>query len=172
MNSNSKQILIFLAYLILQTILSRLTDFGPILFIAIYPLFIMTTNSGLSHNRLLLLSFIMGICVDLFTGQIVGLNSASILIMSLFQPRILRMIATHRVDMSNFKPGIDTLGFYRFTAYMLVLLAIYHISFSLIESFGFSFFIYNLPRMCISYAVNSVLMIVIEYGINSTVRRG
>jgi len=171
MNNNGKQILIFLAYLLLQTLLSRFVDFGPILFIAIYPLFIMTLDSGMSHNKLLLISFVMGICVDIFSGQIIGLNSAAILIMSLFQPRILRLVAAHKVDMVNFRPGISSMGFSRFASYMLILSGIYHLSFSLIESFSLSFFIYNLPRMALSYAVNALLIIIIEFGINSTTNK-
>ena len=171
MNSNGKLILAFLAYLFFQTLLSRFTDFGPIFFIAIYPLFIMTLDSGTSHNKVLLISFIMGLCVDLFSGQIVGLNSAAILIMSLFQPRILRLVASRKAEMDNFKPGIGTMGFLRFVSYMLILLAIYHISFSLIESFSLSFFIYNLPRMVVSYTGNALLIIIIEFGINSATNK-
>ena len=171
MNNNGKQILVFLAYLLLQTLLSRFADFGPILFIAIYPLFIMTLDSGISHNKLLLISFIMGICVDLFTGQIIGLNSAAILIMALFQPRTLRLVASRKIEIVDFRPAMGTMGFSRFASYMLILLAIHHISFSLIESFSFSFFIYNLPRMGVSYAVNVFLITIIEFGINSTINK-
>jgi hypothetical protein len=171
MNNIGKLILAFLAYLFLQTLLSRFTDFGPIYFVAIYPLFIMTLDSGTSHNRVLLLAFIMGFCVDIFTGQIIGLNSAAILIMSLFQPRILRVVAARKAEMDNFRPGIGTMGFYRFASYLLILMAIYHISFSLIESFSLSFFIYNLPRMGVSYAGNVLLIIILEFGISSTIKK-
>jgi len=171
MNNVGKLILGFLAYLLLQTLLGRFTDFGPIFFVAIYPLFIMTLDSGTSHNKVLLLSFMMGLSVDLFTGQIIGLNSAAILVMALFQPRILRVVAARKVEMDNFRPSIATMGFYRFASYLLILMAIYHISFSLIESFSFSFFIYNLPRMAISYAGNVLLIIILEFGISSTIKK-
>ena len=171
MSSSNRQIISFFGYLILQIILSRFVDFGPLLYIAIYPLFIMTLDTSVSHNKILLLSFIMGVCVDLTTGQIVGLSSAATLLMALLQPRILRLIIAHKMDLENFNPGFNSLGFSRFMAYLLILLAIHHISFSLIESFDILFFLQNLPRLGISFVANALLMMVIEYGINRVIGR-
>ena len=171
MSNNSRQILIFSGYLVLQTILSCFVDFGPLLYIAIYPLFIMTLDTGISHNKILVISFVMGICVDLLTGQILGLNSAATLFMAFLQPRILKLIIAHKVDLENFRPGLGTLGFSRFAAYMLILLSIHHISYSLIESFDILFFIHNLPRLGVSFAVNATLIMILEHGINRVIKR-
>ena len=171
MNNIGKHILIFLGYLLLQTLFSRFVDFGPLIFIAIYPLYIITLDTKTPLNSLFILAFAMGILVDIFSGQIIGLNSAATLVMALFIPIVLKPAMAHKTESDNFRPGLNTLGFSKFIVCLLILLAIHHVSYSLIESFSISFFIYNLPRMLVSYLVNILLITIIEYGINYTRRR-
>ncbi len=155
----------FLLVLAIQVVLSGLVDFGPLLNICIYPLFIITLPINIKANRLLLWAFAMGLATDYFTNSIMGLNSASAVFMAAAQPYLFGIIS-RKGDLENqIRPGLAQLGLVRFTNYLLISLLIHHTVLSFIESFGLANFLYNLPRMLVSLAANSLLIILTEYGI-------
>ncbi|MDP3397527.1 MAG: hypothetical protein Q8S23_00100 [Bacteroidales bacterium] len=155
----------FVAVLLVQIMLSGLVDFGPLVFIAIYPLFIFTLPINTPVNGLLLWAFAMGLAVDYFTNSIMGLNSSASLVMALLQPQIFKAVS-RKGDLENqIRPGLAQLGYAKFALYALILLTIHHIFFSMAESLGFTHFIYNLPRLFVSIAANTLLIILVEYSL-------
>jgi len=164
MRIKSGNLLLFAAFLITQVILSSLIDIGPLLFISVYPLFLLTLPTNTTFNKMLLWAFFMGIVVDYFTNSILGLNSSAALTLVLFQSKIFKLVC-RKGDLENqIRPGLRELGFVRFTTYIALSLAVHHISLSLVESFGLTSFIYNLPRVAVSLFANTILILVIEFG--------
>jgi len=161
----SGNIILFISFTITQIVLSGLIDFGPLLFISVYPLFLLTRPANTSLNSLLLWAFAMGMVVDYFTNSIMGINSAAALVMSLCQFRILRMVSRKGDLDTQARPGLRELGTIRFVIYLVSALLIHHTAISLAESFGVTHFIYNLPRMLISLVVNTLIILLIEFGI-------
>lgn len=152
-------------FVILQIVIAGLVDFGPLLFISIYPLFLLTLPVNISINKLMLWAFIIGLTIDYFSNSILGINSAASILMVISQPLIFKLIY-RKGDLENqIRPGMLQLGFTRFTAYIVICLAIHHIALTFIESFGLLSFIYNLPRIFISLAVNTILILIIEFGV-------
>jgi hypothetical protein len=161
----SGNIILFITFVITQIILSSLIDFGPLLFISVYPLFLLTRPANTSMNSLLLWAFTMGMVVDYFTNSIMGINSAAALVMTLLQFRILRLVSRKGDFDSQVRPGLRELGLIRFVSYIVAALLIHHIAISLAESFGMAHFLYNLPRMLISLFVNTLIIMLIEFGV-------
>ena len=161
----SGNIILFISFVITQIVLSSLIDFGPLLFISVYPLFLLTRPANTSLNSLLLWAFAMGMVVDYFTNSIMGINSAAALVMTLFQVRILRLVSRKGELDTQSRPGLRELGLIRFGVYILSALLIHHTAISLPESFGVTHFIYNLPRMLISLFVNTLIILLIEFGL-------
>ncbi len=160
----TSNLVLFIFFLIIQIILSALIDFGPLLFISVYPLFLITRPIHTPIPTLMIWAFVTGLAVDYFSNTILGMSSFASVIMVFFQFRILALIC-RKGDMDNqVRPGLRELGFTRFTAYLGASILIHHLSFSMVESFGFTHFIYNLPRVIVSILVNTVLIILIEYG--------
>lgn len=154
-----------MSFVILQILITGLIDFGPLLFISIYPLFLLTLPINISINKLMIWAFIIGITVDYFSNSILGINSAASIVMVICQPMVSKLLY-RKGDLENqIRTGMLQLGFARFTAYIVICLAIHHSVLTLIESFAFVAFIYNLPRIFISLAVNTVLIQIIEFGV-------
>lgn len=165
MRFNSSNFLLFIFFVILQIVVGGLVDFGPLLFIAIYPLFLLTLPINFSLNKLMLWAFFIGLTIDYFSNSILGISSAASIIMVTFQPWILKLIS-HKSDLENqIRPGMRQLGFYRFTAYITICLTLHHIALTLIEDFGLVGFSYHLPRILISILVNTILILIIEFGV-------
>lgn len=158
-------ILSFIGFVLLQTILSGLVDFGPLLFVSIYPLFLITIPLNVSLNRLMILAFVIGLTIDFFSNSIMGLNSAASIIMVVAQPKILKLLHRKGEIENQIRPGMRELGFNRFFAYLAINLIIHHTAITLIENFGFSNFQIILPRIVVSLLVNMLLILVLEYGV-------
>lgn len=155
----------FISFVILQIVITALIDFGPLLFIAVYPLFLLTLPINFSLSRLMLWAFLIGLAVDYFSNSILGISSAASIIMVVCQPKVFKLIY-RKGDLENqIRPGMRQLGLTRFTAYITISLAIHHIVLAFIENFGITGFIYNLPRVLISLSVNILLILIIEFGV-------
>jgi rod shape-determining protein MreD len=162
---NTNTFVIFAGFAILQILLTGLIDLGPLFFICVYPLFLLTLPLDFSTNRLMLWAFAMGLVIDYFSNSILGINSAASLVMVLVQPRLFKLIY-RKGDMENqLRPGLRELGIRRFFAYIALNLLIHHIALTTLESFGFAHFLQTLPRVLISLIVNTLLILVIEYGV-------
>jgi len=171
MKSRGSIFLSFISLLIVQIILSGLVDFGPLVFISVYPLFIMTLPINTSLNRMLLWAFAIGLAVDYFTNSVMGINSAATLVMALFQTQVFKAVS-RKGDLENqIRPGLSQMGGSKFTLYVLILLSIHHLFFSFAESLSITHFIYNLPRLCLSLAANTFLILLVEYGLFYKLRR-
>jgi len=155
----------FISFVILQIVITAFIDFGPLLFISIYPLFLLTFPINVSLNKLMLWAFIMGLTVDYFSNSILGTNSVASIVMVISQPKVFKLIY-RKGDLENqIRPGMRQLGLTRFTAYIAICLAVHHTVLAFIENFGIIGYIYNLPRVSISLAVNILLILIIEFGV-------
>lgn len=154
----------FFGLLILQSILSTVIDFGPLLFVAIYPLFLLTLPFNFSRNILMVLAFVMGLLVDYLSNSIMGISSAASLIMVLFYPRILKLILPKGEMEGERRVTLRSLGVESYLLFILSNLLIHHLALILIENGGFSLFLYNTPRLLISLTFNTMVIFVIEYG--------
>ncbi len=157
-------IILFISFVVMQIVMAGLTDFGPLYYLSVYPLFLITMPVDTHINKLLVWAFLTGLTIDYFSNYIMGINSAASVMMVAMQPRIFRLIY-RKGDLENqIRPGMKEMGFSRFTYYMISCLAVFHITFSLAESFGMMHFVYNLPRTLVSLTANSILILIIEYG--------
>lgn len=89
----------------------------------VYTWFVLRTKRGTSRILLMVLSFILGLAVDIF-GNTPGLAATSMTLIACIQPYVLELFL-RREDAPNFKPTLHTLGFLRYLTYALILLSIY-----------------------------------------------
>ncbi len=155
---------LFFLFALTQIILSTIIDFGPIYFVSVYPLFLLTRQSVSSTHSNLLWAFAMGFVVDYFTHSLAGINSAAALVMALSQNKILKLAYRKGELDYQSRPGMRELGVQRFVFYVGLSLLIHHVVLVLIESFGFTHLLYNLPRLAVSLIINLLLIILIELG--------
>lgn len=157
--------ILFVSFLIAQLLISNFIDFGPMLFLVIYPLFILTLPVSFSPVTVILWAFGMGLGTDLLYNGMAGLNSASLVMMAFLREPVLSLIIRKGELESEIRPGMAEMGFRRFLLYAGILMAIHHISVVFIESFSLTYFIGNLPRLLLSFSANMLLLILLEFGI-------
>ncbi len=152
---------------LLHIIISSLTDFGPIFFIAIYPMFIITLPSKFFPNKALILAFIIGITADFFSSTLYGIHSASLVFMAFIQPLILRFFSKKDDTEKVSRIGIDQLGIKSFVFYCTTLVTIHNIAFVYIETMNWSVFYNSLFRLLLSTIINTLIIVIIEISLFS-----
>lgn len=112
----------------------------------------------------MLLCFSLGLLVDIFNNT-PGVAAASMTLIGFLQPYML-MLYLDREDAEDFKPGIATMGWFKFGTYTVFLLLIYCVVYFLLEAFSF----FNWEQCLLSIGGSLLLTTIIIFVIDS-VRR-
>ena len=130
-----KRILIFLVLCLVQSlVLNRIHLFAcatPL----IYVYFILLFPRNYPKWGLLLWSFALGLCVDMFANT-PGMASASLTLIGALQPYVLELFLPRDAD-ENLRPGLATLGTGKYLTYAAILLVGYCLVFFSLEALTF-----------------------------------
>jgi rod shape-determining protein MreD len=124
----------------------------------IYPLFILVLPLSTPVWFLLIASFTMGITIDSFmdTG---GMHAAACVLMAFLRTNVLTALLPKRLsEYQNMSPNIKSMGWTPFLTYSAILLAIHHVSFYILEIWGFQSMGYLLLKMFISLLTSLVFV--------------
>lgn len=126
----------------------------------LYVYFIMKFRRGYPKWALLLWSFAMGLCVDIFSNT-PGVAAASSTLLGLLQPYLMTPFI-QRDSPEDLTPSMKTLGVANFIYYTIACVLIYDIVFFSIEAFNFFNWLQWLKNIGGSTVLAALLIIVIE----------
>lgn len=158
---------LFLLMVLVQIICNRICLFNiAVPFVFIY--FILRLPITLSVNWVLTLSFLLGLCVDIFSNTY-GMNAMACTIVAILRKPILGLFCSREDEMSNPIPSIRTLGIRNYTNYMFTFTLLFCICIYIIQMFTFN----NILLMFFRILGSSILTSVILFGFDSiaTTRR-
>jgi cell shape-determining protein MreD len=111
---------------------------------------------------LLLVSFLLGLSVDIFTNTI-GLNAAACVMMAFARPFVITAISSGPESLLGDTPSLRNQGVKWFLYYSVILILIHHFTFFFLEIFRFSEFLATLVRVLLSSAFTLLLVLIGEY---------
>jgi len=126
-----------------------------------YIYFILLLPFATPRWLLLILAFILGLSIDIFTNTY-GLNAAATLIMAFCRPYVIRIISREPEEAFGIQPSLWSEGFQWFTLYSLILVLIHHIALFYLELFRFTEFFSTLLRVLTSTVFTMVLIFLSE----------
>lgn len=155
-----KNLLVFIALCLVQVlVLNHINLFGcatPLL----YVYFILMFRRGFPRWAVLLWSFMLGLCVDLFSNT-PGVAASACTLTGLIQPGLLSLFIT-RDSPDDLEPGFSTLGTAKYVWYTVIGVLIYNILFFTTETFNFFNWQQWLLDIGGSTVLTTVLVMVIE----------
>ena len=155
-----RHLLAFIILCLVQVlVLSHVNLFGcatPLL----YVYFVMMFRRGYPRWAVLLWSFFMGLCVDVFSNT-PGVSASSATLLGLLQPYLLEMFV-QRDSPDDMKPGMKSLGAAGYVYYTLVCVLVFNLFFFTVESFNFFNWLQWAKNIGGSTALTAVLILVIE----------
>ena len=127
----------------------------------IYPIFIFLLPIKISNIRLLLLSFVMGLTVDIFSNT-GGIHAAASVFIAYLRPFLLNNLMPGGKIEDQAQPDMEKLGLVSFLIYAGSLLLIHHYLVNLLDVYSFRDFWYTFTKSLLSaiFAIVIVLMYV------------
>lgn len=152
----------FLVLVLLQVFILNHIQLGGYVNPYLYILFILILPINTPKWLLLVLGFILGLTIDLFTHT-PGMNSSATVLIAFIRPYILEIIAPREGYEKDSSPRVKLYGFTWFLRYTFILVLVHHFVLFYIEVFRFSDFFYTFGRVILSTAFSTILIVTSQY---------
>jgi len=149
----------FLVLVAVQVLVLNQIQFSGYINPYIYVLFVMLLPLNAPRYAVLLLSFLIGLAVDVFSNSL-GIHTAAAVFIAYIRPLVIRVI-TNREEELNDYPGLLQTGPVWFISYTSIMVVIHHLVLFYIEVFTFSGFFTTLYRVFLS-SIFSIFVIVLS----------
>jgi rod shape-determining protein MreD len=164
MNTNFIRLLFYCIILILvQDLVVDKLPLGTYIYPAIYTLFILLLPFNYSTTASLLWAFFIGLCVDIFSMDIIGLHTAALLAMTYVRPRLLKLVSS-KDDMESIAvPSSYNLGMRPFFIYTALSILLYNVILFTLDTFSFHNFFHQVLRILLSTLITTILILFLQY---------
>ena len=160
-------ILRFFFLIIFQVLILNHINLGGYINPYFYIYFILLLPFSAPRWMLLVLSFILGIGIDIFTNTI-GLNAAACVLMGFARPFVISAISSGPESLIGDTPSLRNQGMKWFLYYAIILVLVHHVSLFYLEIFRFTEFFATLVRVLLSSTFTLMLVLISEYTLSSS----
>ncbi|MBE0647155.1 MAG: rod shape-determining protein MreD [Bacteroidales bacterium] len=161
-----RNIIRFLFLVLFQVLILNQINLGGYTNPYLYVYFILLLPFATPRWMLLLLAFLLGLSIDIFTNTY-GLNAAASVLMAFCRPYVIRAISREPEEELGIQPSLRVQGFTWFILYSFILVLIHHTALFYLEIFRFTEFFQTLLRVITSTAFTLVLVFISELLFNS-----
>ncbi|MCT4614255.1 MAG: rod shape-determining protein MreD [Marinifilaceae bacterium] len=151
----------FLAIIIFQVAVLNNIQFNGYINPYVYILFIMMLPVDIPKVLSLILSFVLGISVDIFCNT-PGIHASACVFLAFVRPNILSLMAQRDGYENNSSPSMKDFGFSWFFKYTILTTIIHHSFLFLVEVFSLSNFADTLLRILLSSFFTILILIIIH----------
>ena len=152
----------FLALVLIQVLIMNKINFYGFLNPYIYLLFILLLPFETPGWLLLLLSFIMGLTVDIFSGTL-GLHAASSVFAGFMRPAIIKFVGEKPEYDITTQRKLQQMGLKWFIAYALLMTFAHQLFLNMLDVFSFDEFWQTLLRVTVSTLFTFLFIMLFEY---------
>ncbi|HWY38627.1 MAG TPA: Rod shape-determining protein MreD [Bacteroidia bacterium] len=139
----------FLVLLLLQVLIVKNINLGRYFIFFPYVLFILLLPFNTSKPLVLVLSFVMGLCIDVFYNT-QGMHASACVLMGFARGGVLKLLSPREGYDESLKPTIAYMGTAWFISYALMLIVTHHFLLFYIEAFTFHEFFRTFLRVLCS----------------------
>lgn len=151
----------FVLLVLVQVLILNNLHLGSFFHPMLYVLFILTLPFNTPGWLLLLLSFFLGLSIDIFS-QTPGMHAAATVFVAFLRPAVLRMMALREDYQPEMSPTIKHMGLRWFLPYSLILLFAHNLFLFYAEVFSFTDFWFTLLRALGGFMCTMMLVIVAQ----------
>ncbi|MFZ2285617.1 MAG: rod shape-determining protein MreD [Bacteroidales bacterium] len=152
----------FLILMVLQLLIFNNIEFSGYVNPYIYVMFILVLPVAIPSWILLILAFLTGFVIDLFSGTI-GVHAFATVMAGFVRPWVLSFNVTAEASEPDMSPSSYRSGFRWFLIYVVTIVLIHHLALFFVEVFSFRNFFHILLRVLISTAVTTFFIVLIDF---------
>lgn len=152
----------FLILMAVQVIVLNNIQFSGFINPFVYIMFIMMLPVRIPKSLLLVIAFVTGLTVDVFSNTM-GMHAAACVFMAYLRPSLLRIMAPRDGYETESSPSVRELGFTWFLIYAAAATFIHHFILFYIEVFRFSEFFTTFLRVLLSSIATLLTIMISQY---------
>ncbi len=157
-----KYSIMFVVLVLIQVLILNNIQFSGYINPFLYVLFILLLPFQTPVYLQLLLGFILGLTIDVFSNT-PGIHSSATVFLAFIRPHVLELLSGRDSQEKGFSPRIKVLGFAWFLKYTIMLVLCHHIFLFFAEAFTLSGAFYTLLRCLLSSVLSIILVIISQY---------
>lgn len=157
MNIDFRKVLYAVALIVIQCILDNFVDLGIYVRIVLIPCIILVLPYRYRTISSMLLAFIIGVCVDIFTTGIIGLNAGALTAVAFVRQKLLHAILDERNMERHDSPDVRVMGMGKALFYLLFSYLAFFCTYILLDNFGLKPFGINAIKIAGSTVINGVI---------------
>ena len=165
--NNLKYVILGIFLLLIQLLISGYINIWPMLYIAVFPLLVITCN----HIVSILTAFCFGLLVDILSDEVLGLNAAAIVAIAYFRPLLFKVAVSKTTLENTIEITQRTIGTTQFLLVTALSYAIFFTIYIALDSWGYFSFIYTIARFLLNIIINTAVALLLWKSINSQIFR-
>lgn len=162
MNSILKYTGFFVLLIVLQLLIFNNIEFSGYVNPFVYVMFILILPVSIPSWILLLLSFMTGFVIDIFSGTM-GVHVFATVLAGFVRPRVLALNVTSEVTEADMSPSSYKNGLRWFLVYTVTVVLVHHLALFFIEIFTFRNFFHTLLRVLLSTTVTTFFIVLFDF---------
>jgi rod shape-determining protein MreD len=148
----------FVFIILLQVLILNNIEFSGFINPYLYILFILLLPFETPKWILLLVSFILGLTIDIFSNTL-GLHAFATVAIAYIRPYVLKIFAPREGYEAGMRPGLSSFGWEWTLKYFFIIVFIHHFILFFTETFKFQMFFPTLLRVILSTLFTVILII-------------
>ncbi|MDX9773499.1 MAG: rod shape-determining protein MreD [Bacteroidales bacterium] len=152
----------FVVLITLQLLLFNNIEFSGYVNPFVYIMFILILPVSIPSWILLLLSFLTGFVIDIFSGTM-GVHVFATVLAGFVRPWALSLNVTTEVSDHDMSPSSYKSGLRWFLIYIVIVVLVHHLALFYIEIFTFRNFFHTLLRVLLSTAVTAFFIVIFDF---------
>ena len=161
-NSLLRYGLIFIALILLQLLVMNNIQFSGYVNPYIYVMIILLIPVEISAWLLLIIAFLTGLLIDIFSGS-PGMHASATVLAGFVRPFVLRIISPRDGYEPRATPSMLTYGFRWYLLYTVIIIVVHHTALFYLEVFRFADFFRTLTRVLLSSLFSVTFILFAEY---------
>ncbi|GGD81858.1 MAG: hypothetical protein ACOVO2_22035 [Emticicia sp.] len=164
MNSQTviKLVLTFVIYLVLQIVVLRNFVFFDVAFCFVYIACILLLPDEVDPIWVILISFLIGLLVDIFYNT-AGVHASASVMIGYLRGYIIKFLFPTKGVENEITISLKDMGGERFVRYVAILTIIHHSMLFFVEAGGFQFFLITVLKIICSVIFTTFLIIILQY---------
>jgi len=154
-----KYAVMFVSLVLVQVLIFNQVQFSGFFNPYVYVLFIILLPLSTPRYAILILAFLLGFVIDIFSNSL-GIHSAASVFVAYARPLIIRAIS-NREDDKNDYPGLHQNKLSWFISYVVIMVLLHHLLLFYLEVYTFANFFNTLYRVILS-SLFSIIVIVLS----------
>lgn len=163
MSNLLKNSLRFALFILIQVfLLDKIPPINEFIVPILYFLFILWLPFNISKTQLLLLGFLFGFVLDIFTKS-PGLHASACTLIAYIRPFIIHLLMPKETYETNYiEPSIISMGFLPYMIYVFILTIMHHFYLILLEWISFGDFVFFIGKLIASTGISMLLILITE----------